>query len=91
MGNRNYSLTWSNTRITLLEYCNKKYYLNYYAHALRDVDQELRLNTLLLKNLKSLDMRVGEKTHHLLSDYLNAVKNNIAESIDVQPFKDRII
>jgi hypothetical protein len=79
MAYRNYSLTWSNTRITLLEYCNKKYYFNYYPHTLRDVDEELRLNTLLLKNLKSMDMRVGEKTHHLLSDYLNAFKKGEVE------------
>lgn len=91
MGHRNYSLTWSNTRITLLEYCNKKYFLNYYPHTLRDIDEELRLTTLLLKNLKSMDMRVGEKTHHLLSDYLNEVKNNVSELPDVQSFKDRIV
>lgn len=91
MGYRNYSLTWSNTRITLLEYCNKKYYFNYYPHALRDVNEELRLNTLLLKNLKSMDMRVGEKTHHLLSDYLNAFKQGKVEEWNTQPFKDRII
>jgi hypothetical protein len=91
MGHRNYSLTWSNTRITLLEYCNKKYFFNYYPHALRDVNEELRLKTLLLKNLKSMDMWVGEKTHHLLSDYLNAVKNDTVELGDTQPFKDRII
>lgn len=91
MGYRNYSLTWSNTRITLLEYCNKKYFFNYYPHALRDVDQELRLKTLLLKNLKSMDMRVGEKTHHLLSDYLYAFKEGKIEEWDVEPFKNRII
>lgn len=38
-----------------------------------------------------MDMRVGEKTHHLLSDYLNAVKYCKAEPGDIQPFKDRII
>jgi hypothetical protein len=91
MGYRNYSLTWSNTRITVLEYCNKKYFFNYYPHALKDVDEELRLNTLLLKNLKSMDMWVGEKTHHLLSDYLNAVKYGKVEEGDIQSFKDRIV
>ena len=88
---RPYTLTWSNTRITLLEYCNKKYYFNYYPHALRDMNEELRLTTLLLKNLKSMDMRVGEKTHHLLSDYLNALKYEKVEEGDVQSFKDRIV
>lgn len=89
--NRLHTLTRSTTRITVLEYCNKKYYFNYYPHALRDLNEELRLNTLLLKNLKSMDMRVGEKTHHLLSDYLNALKYGKTEPGDIQPFKDRII
>lgn len=88
---RNYSLTWSNTRITVLEYCNKKYFFNYYPHALREVNQELWLNTLLLKNLKSMDMRVGEKTHHLLSDYLNALKYGKVAAGEVQSFKDVIV
>lgn len=70
----NHSLTWSTTRITVLEYCNKKYYFNYYPHALKPVDEHLRLTTLMLKNLKSVDMRIGEKTHHLLSDYLRALR-----------------
>ena len=75
MGNNyNHTLTWSTTRITVLEYCNKKYYFNYYPHALRNLDKDVWLTTLLLKNLKSMDMRVGEKTHHLLSDYLRALK-----------------
>ncbi|HBB04611.1 TPA: hypothetical protein DCZ39_07110 [Patescibacteria group bacterium] len=72
--NYNHTLTWSTTRITVLEYCNKKYYLNYYPHALRGINQDIWLTALLLKNLKSTDMRVGEKTHHLLSDYLRALK-----------------
>jgi hypothetical protein len=75
MGNNyNHTLTWSTTRITVLEYCNKKYYFNYYPHALRNINEEVWLTALLLKNLKSMDMRVGEKTHHLLSDYLRALK-----------------
>lgn len=89
--NYNHSLTWSSTRITVLEYCNKKYYFNYYPHSLRGLNEEVRLTALLLKNLKSMDMRVGEKTHHLLSDYLNALKRwDITES-SVQTFKDCII
>ncbi|MEI7918894.1 MAG: hypothetical protein WCH65_01410 [bacterium] len=69
-----HTLTWSTTRITVLEYCNKKYYLNYYPFSLRNLNQDVWLTTLMLKNLKSIDMRVGEKTHHLLSDYLRALK-----------------
>jgi hypothetical protein len=55
------------------------------------VNEELRLNTLLLKNLKSMDMRVGEKTHHLLSDYLNALKQGKVEGEDTQQFKDLVV
>jgi len=92
MGNNyNHSLTWSTTRITVLEYCNKKYYFNYYPHSLRDINEEIWLTALLLKNLKSMDMRVGEKTHHLLSDYLNALKRGKVEAGDIQSFKDRIV
>jgi len=72
--NYNHTLTWSMTRITVLEYCNKKYYFNYYPYFLRSLNKEVRLTALLLKNLKSIDMRIGEKTHHLLSDYLRALK-----------------
>lgn len=38
-----------------------------------------------------MDMWVGEKTHHLLSDYLNAVKYGKVEEGDIQSFKDRIV
>jgi hypothetical protein len=70
------NLSWSTTRITVLEYCQKKYFFNYYTHTLRNLNEQLRLETLLLKHLKSLEMRVGEKTHRLLSDYIRKLKNN---------------
>ncbi|HMS90826.1 MAG TPA: PD-(D/E)XK nuclease family protein, partial [Candidatus Absconditabacterales bacterium] len=89
--NYNHTLTWSTTRITVLEYCNKKYYFNYYPHALRNLNEEIWLNALLLKNLKSIDMRVGEKTHHLLSDYLKALKKGPLEEASIQAFKDRVV
>ncbi|MFA7298711.1 MAG: PD-(D/E)XK nuclease family protein [Candidatus Absconditabacterales bacterium] len=87
----NHTLTWSTTRITVLEYCNKKYLFNYYPHSLRSLNQDVWLTTLLLKNLKSADMRVGEKTHHLLSDYLRALKRGDFEEGTIQKFKDRVI
>lgn len=40
------------------------------------MDEKLWLETMLLKNLKSMDMRMGEKTHHILSDYLRLLKLN---------------
>lgn len=92
MGNTyNHTLTWSTTRITILEYCNKKYYFNYYPHALRNLNEEVRLTALLLKNLKSTDMRVGEKTHHLLSDYLRALKKGEQDKEAIQAHKDRVV
>ncbi len=38
-----------------------------------------------------MDMRVGEKTHHLLSDYLNALKYGKVAAGEVQSFKDVIV
>lgn len=75
MYNRSNNLSWSTTRITVLEYCQKKYFFNYYTHSLRDVDEKIWLESLLLKHLKSLEMRVGEKTHFILSDYLKLLRN----------------
>jgi hypothetical protein len=72
------SLTWSNTRITLLEYCERKYYLNYYTFALKEPHPELRTETLVLKGLKSIEMRIGEKSHYVLSDYLHLLRHHTA-------------
>jgi len=88
--NRSYNLGWSNTRITVLEYCQKKYFFNYYTHTLRDIDEKLRSETMLLKNLKSLEMRMGEKTHHILSDYLRLLKQGKIEENTVQALKDEM-
>ncbi len=79
------------TRITVLEYCNKKYYFNYYPYFLRSLNKEVRLTALLLKNLKSIDMRIGEKTHHLLSDYLRALKKWPQDEEAIQKLKDRVM
>lgn len=84
------TLTRSTTRITVLEYCNKKYFFNYYPHALRELDEKIRLDALLLKNLKSLDMWMGEKTHHLLSDYLRALRREEMTDEKIQGFKEAI-
>ena len=68
------TLSRSNTRITLLEYCERKYFLNYYTFALKQDYPDLRAEALLLKWLKSIEMWVWEKSHFLLSDYLHALK-----------------
>ena len=87
---RQNTLTWSTTRITVLEYCNKKYFFNYYPHALKEVDEKIWLDALLLKNLKSIDMRMGEKTHHLLSDYLKLLKKEEITDEKIQELKQSI-
>jgi len=68
------TLSWSNTRITLLEHCERKYFLNYYTFALKQNFPDLWAETLLLKWLKNVEMWVWEKSHFLLSDYLHALK-----------------
>jgi len=88
--NRSHNLGWSNTRITVLEYCQKKYFFNYYTHTLRDMNEKLRLEAMLLKNLKSMEMRMGEKTHHILSDYLRLLKQGKVEENTIQKLKDEM-
>ena len=68
------TLSWSNTRMSTLEHCERKYYLNYYTFALKQDNPDLWLETLILKWLKNIEMRVWEKSHFLLSDYLHALK-----------------
>ena len=68
------TLSWSNTRIALLEHCERKYFLNYYTFALKQNYPDLWAETLLLKWLKNIEMWVWEKSHFLLSDYLHALK-----------------
>jgi 2-methylcitrate dehydratase PrpD len=38
-----------------------------------------------------MDMRVGEKTHHLLSDYLNALKKNDLDAEAIQTLKNCVV
>jgi len=82
------TLAWSNTRITLLEYCERKYYFNYYTFALREPHPELRQEALVLKGLKSVEMRVGEKSHYLLSDYLHLLQKFQQEWASNPTFRD---
>gem|GEM_PF-1442847 len=65
---------WSTSRMTLFHHCNKKYFFQYYTNYLKDVSADIRLDTLLLKNLTSFKMRLGEKTHHIIADYLRLLK-----------------
>jgi len=54
------------------------------------MDEKLRLEAMLLKNLKSMEMRMGEKTHHILSDYLRLLKQGKVETDTVQKLKDEM-
>lgn len=84
------TLSWSNTRITLLEYCERKYFLNYYTFALKQDYPDIRAETLLLKWLKSIEMWVGEKSHFLLSDYLHALKKWEITEEKIEELKDNM-
>ena len=47
-------LSRSNTRIALLEFCEKKYFLNYYTFSLKKIDQKLRETGIINKKIKIL-------------------------------------
>ena len=81
-------LSRSNTRIALLEFCEKKYFLNYYTFSLKKIDQKLRETWVINKKLKTLDMRIGEKTHFLISDYLNLVKDKEDTEENINKIKE---
>jgi hypothetical protein len=83
-------LSRSNTRIALLEYCEKKYFLNYYTFSLKKIDENLRKTGIINKKLKTLEMWIGEKTHLLLSDYLNLIKNKEDTEENINKIKEGI-
>jgi hypothetical protein len=58
----------------VLERCERKYYFNYYTFALKESRPDVWQEALVLKGLKSIEMRIGEKSHYLLSDYLHLLK-----------------
>lgn len=60
--------------MSVLEFCERKYYLNYYTFALKQDTPDLWAEAQLLKWLKTIEMWVWEKSHFLLSDYLHALK-----------------
>lgn len=82
----------STSRITLFHHCNKKYYFQYYTNYLKSIDTQIRLDSLLLKNLTSYKMRIGEKTHHILADYLRllAAKHGEVLPEDIQQLKTQM-
>lgn len=83
-----HKLSWSNTRITLLEYCEKKYYLNYYTSALKLDYPALWKEAQILKRCKSLEMWMGEKTHYAISDYFKALQQK--KEVNLEEIKNKI-
>ena len=84
------TLAWSNTRMSVLEYCERKYFFNYYTFALKQDNPDLWAEALLLKWLKTIDMWVWEKSHFLLSDYLHALKKWEISEEKITELKDNM-
>lgn len=72
----------------MLEYCEKKYFLNYYTFALKNIDYKLWETALIVKKLKSLEMWMGEKTHFLISDYLKLLQSSETTPENIQKIKE---
>jgi len=75
------SLSRSISRATLLSYCQKKYYFSYYTSFLNQFWFDFYKKCLLIKNLSSIDMRLGQKVHGMMSDYLTNFPSNDIEMI----------
>ncbi len=84
------TLSRSNTRMSVLEYCERKYYLNYYTFALKQDTPDLWAEAQLLKWLKTVEMWIWEKSHFLLSDYLHALKKWEATDEKIAELKDNM-
>lgn len=87
------SLSWSNTKITLLEYCQKKYFFSYYDWSLKAFSPDLYELSSILRHLKTMEMWMWEKTHRLLSLYLLALKDQIInhkEPVDINHLKQQV-
>lgn len=74
---QNPPLSRSHSRATLLYFCQKKYYFSYYTKHLGNYEWDFYMESLLLKNLTSLKMRLGSKLHKLMSHYLHALKDDL--------------
>ncbi len=70
------SFSWSLSKSNILKECKKKYFFIYFTFFLKQINKEIWLETLLIKNLKSLDMRKWELLHKIIWDYLRLVYNS---------------
>ncbi len=82
----NTPLSRSISRITLLNYCNRKYFFNYYTKFLKEYikNQNIYRTTQMIKNLSSINMWIWQELHSMMSDYLNLLKDwkNSKKNID---------
>jgi hypothetical protein len=74
-------LTWSYSKIEVLNKCPRRYYYFYYSGYIKDVvsptqeQWDVYLRVLLFKNLKSVNMWVGTMSHTVISNSLIAIHN----------------
>lgn len=83
-------LSRSISKSTILHYCTKKYYFSTYSNYLKEVDQWIWNQAMLAKNLKSIHMRLWEKIHDLMSDYLNLLQQDKATPEKVSEMKEQM-
>ena len=76
--------------MSVLEYCERKYFFSYYTFALKENTPNLWAEALLLKWLKTIEMWIWEKSHFLLSDYLHALKKWDITDEKIVELKDNI-
>lgn len=85
------ALSRSISKATILNHCTKKYYFSTYSNYLREVDEWLWSEAMLAKNLKSIQMRFGEKVHDLMSDYLRLIQNWTENEENINKIKRDLI
>lgn len=84
-------LSRSISKSTVLHYCTKKYYFSSYSNYLKEIDQWLRNDAMVAKNLKSLAMWLWEQLHDLMSDYLHLKKDNQLSIENIEKIKSSLI
>lgn len=83
-------LSRSASKSRVWSHCHRKFYFTYYCYHLRSIDQELRLDTLRLKNLQTMSMRFGWKIHQRLSRYLTKVYEWKIQPWDITELNDQL-
>ena len=73
-------LNWSYSRRESLEQCTRRYFFQYYATALQDVD--MRNRSQFLKSVKNRFLRTGELVHLVISTYFKNLKKGKNLSAD---------